>query len=156
MVLVKYNSCTSIMYSSDKEKGASRKEIMVKKRSGRLEPFDGRKMARATSRAGVPYSIALGIAKTIRNHESLADREKNNPVSSVTLRKMVAEELVKRGHETVAKSYLGYKKIKGAEKERYARSLRHKSKVSSKKSINTRAKQAVKDKDNTGGRPPRW
>ena len=39
------------------------KKLTVRKKSGRLEPFDSRKMARATGRAGVPYSIALKIAK---------------------------------------------------------------------------------------------
>ncbi|AIF85493.1 oxygen-sensitive ribonucleoside-triphosphate reductase [Candidatus Nitrososphaera evergladensis SR1] len=124
--------------------------ITVKKRSGRLEPFDSRKMARATSRAGVPYSIALEIAKRIKNSKSLSERSQ---VSSTTLRKMVAEELIKHNHDTVAKSYLGYKKIEGARKEKFARSLRHRSKVG--KSIKTHTKQAVKDKDISGGRSTR-
>jgi 2-phosphoglycerate kinase len=145
---------------SNTEGRARSKKIIVKKRSGRLEPFDSRKMARATSRAGVPYPIALEIAKTIRNSEFLAKRrsssnEDDTPVvSSVTLRRMVTEELIKRGQETAAKSYHGYKKIKGARKEKFERSLGHKSKVS--KSVKSHAKQRVKDKDNTGGRPPRW
>ena len=71
---------------------ATKKKLMVKKRSGRFEPFDSRKMARATGRAGVPYSIALGVAKAVKNNESLAGKE---DVSSVTLRKIVAEELRK-------------------------------------------------------------
>lgn len=134
--------------SSNKATRSNR--IMVKKRSGRLEPFDSRKMARATSRAGVPYSIALEITKRVKNSESLTERSQ---ISSITLRKMVAEELIKHNHDTAAKSFLGYKKIKGARKEKFARSLKHKSKVG--KSVKTHAKQAVKDKDISGGRPSR-
>ena len=128
-----------------------KKKLMVKKRSGRLEPFDSRKMARATGRAGVPYSVALEISKTVKNDESLAGKEE---VSSATLRKMVAKELRKRNHETVAKSYLGYKKTKST-KRKFERSHRGESKARSR-TVRTHAKHFAKTKDITGGRPPRW
>ena len=123
---------------------------MVKKRSGRLEPFDGVKMARMVSRAGVPYAIALEIAKTIKNDKSLM---KKDQVSSVTLRGMVAKEMVRLDQGTAAKSYLGYKKTKST-KEKFRRSHRPRHKVH--KQTRTHAKQLAKDKHNTGGRPPRW
>jgi transcriptional repressor NrdR len=125
--------------------------LMVKKKSGRLEPFSSRKMARATSRAGVPYSMALEIAKAIKNDKSLAGKDS---ISSVRLRKMVAQQLRDRNQESVAKSYLGYKKTKST-KQKFERSRRGKSKASGK-TTRTRAKQFAKTKDSTRGRPPRW
>jgi 2-phosphoglycerate kinase len=124
---------------------------MVEKRSGRLEPFDSRKMARSVSRAGLPYLTALRISKTIRNNEELMAKEQ---VKSVTLRKMVAEEMVKEHHDTsTAKSYLGYKKTRST-KEKYHRS--HKPRSIVRRQTKSHAKQYAKDKDNTEGRPPRW
>lgn len=129
----------------------TKKKLMVKKRSGRLEPFDSRKMARATGRAGVPYSIALGVAKAVKNDEFLTGKEE---VSSVTLRKIVAEELRKRNQEAAARSYLGYKKTKST-KQKFERSRRGESKARGR-TIRTHAKQFAKTKDIVGGRPPRW
>jgi 2-phosphoglycerate kinase len=99
--------------------------LMVKKRSGRLEPFDSEKMARAVSRAGVPYAVALEIAKSVKNDSYLVDREQ---VNSTTLREMVAAELRNRNQYEVAKSYLGYKKTKST-KEEFERSIKHGSTV---------------------------
>ena len=123
---------------------------MVKKRSGRLEPFDSRKMARMVSRAGVPYAISIEIAKTIKDDESLMEKDQ---VSSMTLRRMVAEEMVRLNQDTATKSYLGYKNTKST-KEKFRRS--HKLLPKVRKQTRTHAKQAAKDKHNTGGRPPRW
>src|SRR5689334_23341458 len=101
-----------------KQQHKNNNKLLVKKRSGRLEPFDARKMTRATSRAGVPYQVALQITKTIKDDESLAGKDQ---VSSITLRRMVAKELQERNQETVAKSYLGYKKTKST-KQKFERS----------------------------------
>jgi hypothetical protein len=106
---------------------ATKNRLMVRKKSGRLEPFDSRKMARATSRAGVSYLVALEITKAIRNDKSL---------------------------EAVAKSYQRYKKT-GSTKQKFERSLKGKSKARGR-TVRTRAKQFAKTKDSTRGRPPRW
>jgi transcriptional regulator NrdR family protein len=127
-----------------------KKKQMVKKRNGRLEPFESRKMARATSRAGVPYSIALDIARTIKNDESLARKAQ---VRSVTLRKIVAEELGRRNQETAANSYLGYKKTQST-KQKFERSRRGKSKARGR-TLRTHTKHFAKTKDITGGKHPR-
>ena len=123
---------------------------MVKKRSGRLEPFDSSKMARMVSRAGVPYAISLQIANTIKNDESLMEKDQ---VSSMTLHRMVAEEMVRLDENTAAKSYIGYKTTQST-KENFRRS--HKPRPKVRKQTRTHAKQSAKDKHNTGGRPPRW
>jgi transcriptional regulator NrdR family protein len=129
---------------------ATKNKLMVRKKSGHLEPFDARKMARATSRAGVPYSIALEVSKTVKNDESLAGK---GQVSSSTLRKMVAEELRERNQETAAKSYLGYKKTKST-KQKFERSRRGKSKARGR-TVRTHTKHFAKTKDITGGKHPR-
>lgn len=127
------------------------RRLMVRKKSGRLELFSSRKMARATSRAGVPYSVALEISKAIKNDKSLAGKDK---VSSATLRRMVAQELRERNQEDAAKSYLGYKKTKST-KQKFERSRKGKSKARGR-TIRSHAKQFAKTKDSTRGRPPRW
>ena len=120
-------------------------KLMVKKKSGRLEPFDINKMARATSRAGVPFAVALDISKNIKGSRVLAGRR---TTSSLTLRRMVARELRARNHDTVAKSYLGYKKTKSV-KEKIDRSRVHAAKV--RKVIKTHSKRAVREKDILSG-----
>lgn len=123
-------------------------KLMVKKKSGRLEPFDSRKMARAVSRSGVPFGIAREITKSVKSSEELAGKIQ---VSSVTLRRMVAEELQARKQDTAAKSYLGYKKTRSV-KEKFERSRQHIPKV--RKSTKTHPKKAVREKDMRSGRPP--
>lgn len=120
-------------------------KLTVKKKSGRLEPFDSRKMARATSRAGVPFTVALDISKKIKDSRALAGKK---TTSSLTLRRMVARELRARNHDTIAKSYLGYKKTKSV-KEKIDRSRIHAAKV--RKVTKTRPKKAVREKDILSG-----
>lgn len=115
--------------------------IKVKKRSGRIEPFDSEKMARAVSRAGVPYAMALEIAKVVRNDKSLADKEQ---ISSVLLREMVAAELHSWNQGVAAKSYLGYKKTRST-KEEFERSIKHGSPVN--KSMKKHTRPIVKEKE---------
>lgn len=120
---------------------------MVKKKSGRLEAFSSRKMARAVSRAGTPYVLALEITRTIKGSKALSDRDQ---ISSLTLRKMVAEELRGRGRQDIAKSYLGYRKVK----PKVRRVLPHRRKL--RKTTPSHAKHTALTKDSTRGRPPRW
>jgi 2-phosphoglycerate kinase len=115
--------------------------LMVKKRSGRIEPFDSEKMARAVSRAGVPYAVALEIAKSVKNSSYLANKEQ---VSSVTLREMVAAQLHDMNQHEAAKSYQGYKKTKSTSEE-IKRSVKDASKV--QKSGKTRTRPLVRKKE---------
>lgn len=121
--------------------------LQVRKKSGRLEPFSSRKMAGAVSRAGIPYALALEITRAVKGSKSLAGREQ---VSSVILRRMVAEELGRRGRPDIAKSYLGYRKAR----RKVRRTLQHKSKI--RKTAKSHAKHAALTKDSKRGRPPRW
>jgi 2-phosphoglycerate kinase len=119
--------------------------LMVRKKNGRLEPFDGKKMARAIGRAGTPYALALEVSRAVK--DELSDREQ---VSSVTLRKMVAEELGRQERHDISKSYLGYKKAK----PKARRHLQHKEGI--RKTTKSRGRHAALTKDSNRGRPPRW
>jgi transcriptional regulator NrdR family protein len=83
--------------------------LIVQKRDGNTEPFDQEKMARAVSRAGTPFAIALDISKTINNDKDLIQK---NMVSSDELRQLVTQELRNRNESTIAESYSGYSKNK--------------------------------------------
>lgn len=139
------DSISRIM-SLTRKQPQSHNKLLVKKKSGRLEPFDRRKMARSISRAGLPYLVSLKISKTIANDEELMNRDQ---VSSATLRKMVAVEIVRQHHDTAANSYLGYKKTRRT-KAKYHRSHKPRSKV--RKQTKTHARQHAKDKHITSGR----
>ena len=56
-------------------------------------------MARAVSRAGTPFVMALDIAKTITNNKELAQK---NVVNSAELRQLVTQELQNRNESTIA------------------------------------------------------
>lgn len=83
--------------------------LTVEKIDGKTEPFDQEKMARAVSRAGTPFVMALDIAKTITNNKELAQK---NVVNSAELRQLVTQELQNRNESTIAESYSGYSKNK--------------------------------------------
>jgi transcriptional regulator NrdR family protein len=83
--------------------------LTVQKRNGNLEPFDQEKMARAVSRAGTPFVMALDIAKTIKNNKELVQK---NMVSSGKPRQLVTQELRNRNESNIAESYSGYSKNK--------------------------------------------
>ena len=97
---------SSIDMSREQKKKVS---LTVQKRDGKTEPFDQEKMARAVSRAGTPFVMALDIAKTITNNKELAQK---NVVNSAELRQLVTQELQNRNESTIAESYSGYSKNK--------------------------------------------
>lgn len=124
------------------------KKSMVKKRDGRVEPFDIDKMTRAISRAGIPFVMAKDISAAISNkiHHRNTELEYDLPaqaaIPSTRLRELVASELMHRNQPAIAESYSGYSK-------RGVGSLRRTDKFDSKVNVseNTSAKQFAKDKD---------
>jgi ribosomal protein L19E len=75
----------------------------------------------------------------------------DNFIYSSKIREYVAEELKQRNQNTIAESYSGYSKNKITSlKEEHFINSKDDSKVAT--SMNTQAKQNVKDKDNTSGR----
>ena len=128
----------------DKEEG----QLTVKKRNGRLEPFNEEKMARSVSRAGTPFLIAKDISKLVKNE--LDENYDNSIIPSDELRTLIVEELKNRNQSTIAESYSGYKKNLITDTQGELTRSKYKSKVNS--SLSTHAKQYVRDKDNTSGR----
>jgi transcriptional repressor NrdR len=124
------------------------KKSMVKKRDGRVEPFDIGKMTRAISRAGIPFVMAKDISTAIsnkiqhRNSELEYDLPDQDIIPSSRLRELVASELMHRNQPAIAESYSGYNKGDVG-------TLRRTDKFDSKvyQSDNTSAKQFAKDKD---------
>jgi hypothetical protein len=111
------------MVKSTKKKKNSqpRKQIIIKRSSGRKEEFDMERMAKITSRSGVPFLMARDIAKKVSNkikHESRnkkADglkgrRSKKQQTKSVTAGRvsgLIAKELRDRNQANIAASYSG-------------------------------------------------
>ena len=93
--------------------------------------------------------ISKDIAKSI--HNTLKEEPPQDSVKSIKIREYVIEELKFRNQNTIAESYSGYGKNKTTSlKEEHFINSKDASKVAT--SMNTQAKQNVKDKDNTSGR----
>ena len=82
------------------EKKEEKLSLTIQKRDGNTEPFDQEKMARAISRAGTPFVMALDIAKTIKTNKDLIQK---NIVSSDELRQLVTQELRNRNESTISR-----------------------------------------------------
>lgn len=124
-------------------------EITIEKRNGNIEIFDKEKLTRGISRAGIPFLLSKDIATSIYN--ILNEKSLQDSITSVEIKNLVVEELKSRNQSTIAESYSGYSKNKvTSTKEEQFRNDKNESKVAS--SMNTQAKQNVKDKDNTSGK----
>ena len=107
-----------------------KKQIIVRRSSGREEKFDTNRLAQTISRSGVPYPMARDIAKKttkrIRSRikttridkavrrksknlqrKSGAKRSKPVIVTASQVRNLVASELKERNRPDIASSYLG-------------------------------------------------
>jgi len=118
-----------------KRKPALKKEIVVKRSSGRVEKFDTNRLAQTVSRSGVPFLMARDIAKKatkkiksqIRSpvkedsHMNKKTRKstkfrgrklsaKSEPVviTASQVRNLVVNELQDRNRPEIASSYTGY------------------------------------------------
>jgi 2-phosphoglycerate kinase len=106
-----YNKSLRVLLSINKyvKEKEEKLSLIVQKRDGNTEPFDQEKMARAVSRAGTPFAMALDTSKTIRNNKDLIQK---NKVSSDELRQLVTQELRNRNESTIAESYSGIVKTR--------------------------------------------
>jgi hypothetical protein len=120
---------------NQRRKTALKKEIVVKRSSGRVEKFDTNRLAQTVSRSGVPFLMARDIAKKATrkiksqimspvredNHinkktgKRTASRErKSSPkpepivVTASQVRNLVVNELQDRNRLEIASSYTGY------------------------------------------------
>jgi hypothetical protein len=82
--------------------------ITIRRSSGRKEKFDLDRMAKTTSRSGVPFLMARDIAKNVsKKIRSEAGEKSKKTVTAGRVRKMIAEELHSRNQNTIASSYKG-------------------------------------------------
>jgi hypothetical protein len=118
-----------------RHKTALKKEIVVKRSSGRVEKFDTNRLAQTVSRSGVPFLMARDIAKKATkkiksqimspvredNHmnkktgkRTASRARKSSPkpepvvVTASQVRNLVVNELQDRNRPEIASSYTGY------------------------------------------------
>jgi len=120
-----------------KRKPALKKEIVVKRSSGRVEKFDTNRLAQTVSRSGVPFLMARDIAKkatkkiksqirspvkedshmnkktrkkTVSRGRKSSPKPKREPVvvTASQVRNLVADELQDRNRPDIASSYTGH------------------------------------------------
>ena len=118
-----------------RRKTALKKEIVVKRSSGRVEKFDTNRLAQTVSRSGVPFLMARDIAKKATkkiksqimspvredNHmnkktgkRTTSRARKSSPkpepvvVTASQVRNLVVNELQDRNRPEIASSYIGY------------------------------------------------
>jgi hypothetical protein len=123
-----------IRQKQQRRKTALKKEIVVKRSSGRLEKFDMNRLAQTVSRSGVPFLMARDIAKKatrkiksqIRSpkrednrmnkktgRNTISRRRKSSPkpkpvvVMASEVRNLVGNELRDRNRPEIASSYTG-------------------------------------------------
>jgi len=119
----------------ERRKTALKKEIVVKRSSGRVEKFDTNRLAQTVSRSGVPFLMARDIAKKATkkiksqimspvredNHmnkktgkRTTSRARKSSPkpepvvVTASQVRNLVVNELQDRNRPEIASSYIGY------------------------------------------------
>jgi hypothetical protein len=124
----------TIRKKQQRRRTALKKEIVVKRSSGRLEKFDTDRLAQTVSRSGVPFLMARDIAKKatkkiklqIRSpvreddhmnkktgRKTISRRRKSSPkpkpvvVMASEVRNLVGNELRDRNRPEIASSYIG-------------------------------------------------
>jgi hypothetical protein len=129
------NMLKTIRQTPVRRKTALKKEIVVKRSSGRVEKFDTNRLAQTVSRSGVPFLMARDIAKkttkkiksqirsSVRedSHKTkktgkrtISRRRKSSPkpepviVTASQVRNLVAKELQDRNRPEIASSYTGH------------------------------------------------
>lgn len=125
----------TIRQTPQRRKTALKKEIVVKRSSGRVEKFDTNRLAKTVSRSGVPFLMARDIAKkatkkiksqirspvrednhmnkkTGKRTVSLGRKSSPKPervvVTASQVRNLVVNELQDRNRPEIASSYTGY------------------------------------------------
>ena len=123
------------MTNPQRRKTALKKEIVVKRSSGRVEKFDTNRLAQTVSRSGVPFLMARDIAKKATkkiksqimspvredNHmnkktgkRTISRGRKSSPkpepvvVTASQVRNLVVNELQDRNRPEIASSYTGH------------------------------------------------
>ena len=125
----------TIRQKPQRRKTSLKKEIVVKRSSGRVEKFDTNRLAQTVSRSGVPFLMARDIAKKAtrkiksqikspvrdENHKNkktgrrttslgrkLSPKPKPVVVTASQVRNLVVDELQDRNRPDIASSYTGH------------------------------------------------
>ncbi|MDQ5868644.1 MAG: hypothetical protein M3530_02825 [Thermoproteota archaeon] len=125
----------TIRQTPQSRKTPSKKEIVVRRSSGRVEKFDTNRLAQTVSRSGVPFLMARDIAKkatkkiksqirspvrkdnrmskgtgkrTIPRGRKSSPKPESVVVTASQVRNLVADELQDRNRLDIASSYTGY------------------------------------------------
>ena len=129
------NMLKTIRQTPERSKTALKKEIVVKRSSGRVEKFDTNRLAQTVSRSGVLFLMARDIAKkatkkiksqirsqvredshknkktgkrTISRGQKSSPKAKPVLVTASQVRNLVANELQDRNRPEIASSYTGH------------------------------------------------
>jgi hypothetical protein len=129
------NMLKTIRQTPVRRKSALKKEIVVKRSSGRVEKFDTNRLAQTVSRSGVPFLMARDIAKkatkkiksqirspvrednyknkktakrTISRGQKSSLKAKPVLITASQVRNLVANELQDRNRPEIASSYTGH------------------------------------------------
>jgi hypothetical protein len=90
-----------------RKKGARKKpaELTIRRSSGRKEKFDRERLAKTTSRSGVPFLMARDIAKKVtRQIRGETRGRKKATITGGRVRRIIAEE-VRNRNPRIASSY---------------------------------------------------
>jgi hypothetical protein len=129
------NMLKTIRQTPVRRKSALKKEIVVKRSSGRVEKFDTNRLAQTVSRSGVPFLMARDIAKkatkkiksqirsqvredshknkktgkrTVSRGRKSSPKAKPVLITASQVRNLVANELQDRNRPEIASSYTGH------------------------------------------------
>jgi hypothetical protein len=125
------SKASNISKKTSNQENEIEKNIIIRRSTGREENFDTNRLAKASSRSGIPFAMAKDIAnktsekvhKSIKNkksNEKISENSTNNNLTSdktasedkvvVTadqVRNLIAEELKERNRPEVASSFIG-------------------------------------------------
>jgi hypothetical protein len=113
--------------SKTKPSKRKQQQIVIKRSSGHKEKFDTNRMAQKVGRSGVPFLMAIDVAKKVSNkikdeasyaqqqqtkgrrssNKSKSTRPKEKTVTASKIRNLVSNELRDRNRSDIAASYSG-------------------------------------------------
>ncbi len=85
-----------------------RTAIAIRRSSGRKEKFDMKRMIQITGRSGVPFPMAMDIAKDVSKRVKAETKGKEKRiVTARKIRSLIAASLIERNQQATASSFSG-------------------------------------------------
>jgi predicted chitinase len=85
-----------------------RTAIAIRRSSGRNEKFDIKRMIQITGRSGVPFPMAMDIAKDVSKKVRAETKgQENRIVTARKIRSLIAASLIERNQQAIASSFSG-------------------------------------------------